>query len=462
MDQPTDDHGEEDGPDTNEKNRLSGRAKRYSSVSSGLGGLAMRMASDRLLGREKDHARDAAELRAALGTLKGPLMKVAQMLATIPDAVPEEYARELAQLQSDAPPMSWPFIKRRMRSELGAGWQSRFSEFEHEAAAAASLGQVHRAVHHDGRAIACKLQYPDMSSAVEADLNQLAVIFSIQRRMDTAINTREMQKEIGDRLREELDYGREARHMNLYRDMLNPIGEIEVPTVVDELSTDRLLTMTWLNGERLMAFVDHPLEQRNQIARAMFKAWWYPFSHFGVIHGDPHLGNYTVRPDMGINLLDFGCIRIFPPSFVLGVVGLYHALERDDRDQAVAAYEIWGFKNLSNELIDTLNIWARFIYGPMLDDRVRSIADGISPGLYGRKQAGMVHKKLKELGPVTPPKEFVFMDRAAIGLGGVFLHLAAELNWHDMFKETLEGVTLDTVTERQSAALKKHGLDLPN
>ena len=107
-----------------------------------------------------------------------------------------------------------------------------------------------------------------------------------------------------------------------------------------------------------------------------------------------------------------------------GVIDLYTGLLHGKRDLVVHAYETWGFAGLSNELIDVLNIWARFIYGPLLDDREREIAEGTTPGQYGRKEAFTVHKALKEKGPVKVPREFVFMDRAAIGLGGVFLHLA--------------------------------------
>src|SRR5258707_11438635 len=144
----------------------------------------------------------------ALGGIKGTLMKVAQLLATIPDALPEEYVRELIQLQANAPAMGWPFVRRRMMGELGPDWPGRFKSFEHEAARAASLGQVHRAVAKDGRALACKLQYPDMGSAVEADLSQLKFILSLYERYDRAISTAEIHAEIGERLREELDYRR--------------------------------------------------------------------------------------------------------------------------------------------------------------------------------------------------------------------------------------------------------------
>ncbi len=449
-----------DDTPTNEDNRIAGRAKRYAKVGGGVGGIAAKVAGARLFGREIDDAAVAAELRTALGGMKGPIMKVAQMLATIPEAIPEEYALELAQLQANAPAMGWPFVKRRMASELGRTWQKKFGSFERDAAAAASLGQVHRATTLEGEPVACKLQYPDMQSAVEADLTQLEMVFAIQRRIDGVIDTRQMSKEIGARLREELDYDMEARHIALYQHMLSDDETIRVPDVVADLSTKRLLTMSWLDGQPLLDFREAPLEDRNAIAAAMFRAWWHPFSHFGVIHGDPHLGNYTVREDHGINLLDYGCIRKFPPTFVAGVVELYRGLQTDDRDRVVAAYESWGFEKLNNELVDVLNIWASFIYGPLLDDRVRTIADGVSAGKYGREEATKVHAALKKHGPVTPPREFVFMDRAAIGLGGVFLHLAAELNFHDLFNAEIDAFDHDVLVKRQAKQFKANGLAL--
>jgi predicted unusual protein kinase regulating ubiquinone biosynthesis (AarF/ABC1/UbiB family) len=450
------------GDKDDEANRLSARVARYAKVGANVGGVAAKVAGQRLLGGgDNAQEKNAKALKAALGGLKGPIMKVAQMMATIPEALPAEYAEELSQLQSMAPAMGWPFVKRRMAAELGPGWRQKFETFEREAAAAASLGQVHRAIDMKGEALACKLQYPDMQSAVEADLAQLKLIFSLHSRIDSAIDTSEMADEIGLRLREELDYELEANHMALYAGIFEDDARIAVPRVNADLSTSRLLSMTWLEGQPLLDFCAHELKERNAIAEAMFTAWWYPFSHYGVIHGDPHLGNYNVRDDYGINLLDYGCIRVFSPSFVSGVIELYRSLEADDRDRSVAAYETWGFRDLSNELIDVLNMWAGFIYGPLLDDRVRSIADGILPGDYGRKEASAVHAALKKYGPVTPPREFVFMDRAAIGLGGVFLHLGAELNFYRLFNETIEGFEHARLVERQMNALNTAGVPLP-
>src|SRR6202790_2597956 len=233
-----------------EKNRFSARAARYARVGANVGGVAARYAGRRLLGGEPDRAGDASALSSALGRLKGPLMKVAQLMATIPDLLPAEYAAELATLQSEAPPMGWAFVKRRMVAELGADWQSKFLSFEHRPAAAASLGQVHRATSHDGAPLACKLQYPDMQSAVEADLQQLEWLFAMHRRMDPAIDTTEMAGEIGARIREELDYEREAKHVALYRTILADTPEVRVPRAWPELSTRRLLTLDWLVRDR--------------------------------------------------------------------------------------------------------------------------------------------------------------------------------------------------------------------
>lgn len=442
-----------------EDNSLPGRVRRYARVGSAVGGLAARMAGARYLGWQLDRGQHAAELTAALGGLKGPLMKVAQIMATIPDALPKEYVQQLAQLQADAPAMGWAFVKRRMAAELGPGWPQRFAAFEHEAAAAASLGQVHKAVSHDGEQLACKLQYPDMQSAVEADLKQLRLIFALYERYDRAIATREIHAEISARLREELDYGLEGRHMTLYRAMLRDEAGVHVPAVLPDLSTRRLLTMTWLDGRKLLDYIagHDDIADRNRVALNMFRAWYVPFYGYGVIHGDPHLGNYTVRPDASVNLLDFGCVRVFRPSFVKGVIDLYQALLGGDEALAVHAYESWGFKGLNNEVIAVLNRWAAFVYGPLMEDRDRRIQESRS-GVYGREVAEGVHAELRRLGPVTPPREFVFMDRAAIGLGSVFLHLKAEINWYRLFHELISGFDVDALARRQAKALKAAGV----
>jgi len=438
-----------------EESRLSGRVRRYAKVGTSVGGLAAQVVASRLFGVGLNRAAHSADLKAALGGLKGPLMKAAQILATIPDALPREYAEELRQLQANAPPMGWPFVRRRMQGELGPGWQRKFADFEKEAAAAASLGQVHRARDAKGRLLACKLQYPDMLSAVEADLSQLRALFGIYRRYDRAIDPSEVYKELSARLREELDYEREAQHIWLYAELLAGEAAIHVPEPVPALSTKRLLTMTWLEGRPLLDVLadDPPIEMRNKIAYNMFRAWYVPFYYYGIIHGDPHLGNYTVTESGDVNLLDFGCIRVFPPEFVKGVIDLYFALSDDDPELAVEAYRIWGFTPMTPELLAALNIWATFLYEPLLEDKPQKIlAQGGS--MEGARVAGEVHAELRRLGGVRPPREFVLMDRAAVGLGAVFMHLKAEINWHRLFHELIAGFDLEALRRRQAKALK--------
>ncbi|HBK05623.1 MAG TPA: ABC transporter ATP-binding protein [Acetobacteraceae bacterium] len=438
-----------------------GEVRRFARTSGAVGGIAARVAGERVFGIKTDRAAHAEDLKTILGGLKGPLMKVAQFLSTVPDALPAEYAAELAQLQANAPAMGWNFVRRRMASELGPNWQSKFASFSQEASAAASLGQVHRARLPDGTEVACKLQYPDMPSTVEADLRQLKLAMAVYHRMDNAIQQDEIYKELRERLREELDYLREAAQMRLYGLMLKDQPGVHVPVPISAFSTNRLLTMTWLDGRPLMERLaeDPPQEERNQIAEALFRAWYVPFYRYGVIHGDPHLGNYQVRPDGSVNLLDFGAIRVFDARFVSGVIELFEAVRNKDDDRAYQAYEAWGFTDLTREKMDVLNMWARFLYEPLTQDRVRRIQEN-DDVTFGREVAERVHAGLKRTGGVKPPREFVLMDRSAIGLGGVFLRLKAELNWSKLFQELIADFNEAALAERQAAALAEAGVPI--
>lgn len=440
------------------ENSLTGRLKRYTHVSTAVGGLMARLLGDRYLGFPIKAPQHAEELKATLGHLKGPLMKIAQILATVPDMLPPEYAAAFLELQSNAPPMGWPFVKRRMQAELGAGWQNNFKTFEPTASAAASLGQVHKAIDHEGRLLAVKLQYPEMGSAVEADLSQLKFILKSFEMVNGSLDTENIQKEVADRLREELDYLQEAKHMKLFKEMLKVFPFAEVPEVMDSLTTQRLLTMSWLEGQKLLTQRDAPQEIRNEISSSLFKAWYYPLYHYGVLHGDPHLGNYSWSPEGKLNLLDFGCIRIFKPSLIQGVLDLYKSFQTNDEELAVHAYRTWGFINPDKELVKVLNLWAKFLYEPLLDDRVRPLDENYS-GLKGQKVAGAVFEELKRKGGVKPPREFVFMDRAAVGLGSVFMHLKAQLNWHQLFEDLIKDFSAPILETRQRELLEKVGLE---
>ncbi|QDH13905.1 AarF/ABC1/UbiB kinase family protein [Formicincola oecophyllae] len=435
--------------------------------SGAMGGVVARLAGQRL-GFETGGAAHAEALKNALGGLKGPLMKGAQLLAAVPGLLPEEYADTLAGLQSNAPPMGWGFVARRMKAELGPEWGRHFSAFGRTAVAAASLGQVHKARLPDGRLVACKLQYPGMDSAVETDLGQLRALLGVYRSFSTTIRQDEVYAELAERMREELDYQREAANLRLYQHMLGTSAQVRVPNPVDDLTTKRLLVMEWVEGSPVgAAFTpDMAQEGRNQVASALFKAWYKPFYHYGVIHGDPHPGNFTLRAGEGgegpgINLLDLGAIRVFRPRFVHGVVELYRALQEQDGERAYHAYELWGFKGLSRETAAILGEWARFFFKPLLTDRAVTMRESNNPEA-ARAMLEQVFEGLKRTGGVTLPREFVMLDRSAIGLGSAFLRLDAKLNWHRMFEGLLEGYSLAALERQQAAALQQAGVPGPD
>jgi len=436
-----------------ESRSIAKQIKRYAQVGGVVGKLATKLASQKYLGVKLDKGKHALEIREALGGIKGPLMKVAQLSATIPDLLPEEYTKELMHLQSNAPPMGWLFVKRRMATELSLDWQKQFKQFDKEATRAASLGQVHKAVLNNNKTVACKLQYPDMQSAVSADLSQLKMIFSIYQSYNKAIKTDDVYKEITERLNEELDYEREKKLMNVFNKIFSKNNFIHVPKTFEKLSTKRLLTMSWLEGKSILTYKDAKKETRNLLARNMYYAWYKPFFDYGVIHGDPHLGNYSVQEDLSINLYDFGCMRIFRSKFIKGVIDLYFALQKNDEALAVHAFEQWGFNDMTKEKLKILSKWANFLYAPLMENKVQKIQENDS-GVYGAQIASEVYKELKKIGGVKPPKEFVFMDRAAVGLGSVFMHLRAEVNWYRVFHELIDNFNQKNLTERQQNTLK--------
>ena len=435
-----------------EDNNLVSRVKRYSRVTTSLTSLATKFAGKKYLNFDLSDQKYAAQITEILGNLKGPLMKVAQLSATIPDLLPEEYARKLAELQSNAPPMSWVFVKRRMKAELGDNWENHFLSFDKEASFAASLGQVHKAKLKNNQIVACKLQYPDMSSAVEADLNQLKIIFKIYSSYNKSIQIREIYKEIEARLKEELNYKLEHRHLKIFEYMHKKNSFIKIPKVYKNISTQRLLVMEFLDGKKLIEYKNSSQKIRNELAKNLFMAWYFPFYKYGIIHGDPHLGNYSVNKDNNINLFDYGCVRIFPAKFVKGVIDLYFALKEKNDQKIKLAYKAWGFNDIDDGLMNVLNKWALFLYDPILKNEVRRIQDSDS-GIYGAKIANEVHKELKKYGGVKPPREFVFMDRAAVGLGSIFIHLRAEINWYKLFHDLIKDFSVKDLEANQKKAI---------
>jgi predicted unusual protein kinase regulating ubiquinone biosynthesis (AarF/ABC1/UbiB family) len=299
-----------------------------------------------------------------------------------------------------------------------------------------------------------------MDTAVDADLRGLDLALRVLQQYQQALTMGSVRAELEARLLEELDYALEARHMALYRDMLQREQRISVPAPVPELSTRRLLTMTWLDGAPILTRLHGAGAEKSELAITMFRAWYVPFFEYGVLHGDPHLGNYTVRADGGLNLLDFGCIRVFPPALVAAVIELYDAVRTGDAALAAQAYRTWGFRNLGAEVLNALNLWAQFVFEPLLEDRRQTLGE-LTGDIHGRATAERVIAELHQAGGVDIPRAFVIMDRAAIGLGAVFLQLQSEVNWHRLFNDVIADFDAAALAQRQAELLRRHAIPLP-
>lgn len=394
-----------------------------------------------------------AALKAALGTLKGPMMKIAQILGNIPGALPDNYREAFAELQSMAPPMGPLFVKRRMRQELGENYNSLFCNFELDAFKAASLGQVHKAELKSGEKVVCKLQYPAMKETVASDLQQFVFVLNSLSFTGRSIEARGLIDELADRLYEEIDYRKEVSNLELFRaiyasqDFQAHIKAPCIPKVFTDYSTDKLIVMEYLAGEPLVAAC-HNQDMANNVGRSLFWCWYWPLYYAGVIHGDSHMGNYALGSDGTLQLYDFGCVKVFSQEFVKSIEYLYRGLLHNDKDQYVHAFEKWGFVPLHNSVIECLHKWALYMYGPLLEDKVRPIDEDFSSE-KGRLLAREVFRQLKKAGGVTPPKEFVFLDRATVGMGGTLMNLKSVNNWHKEFEALLEYARPYLINERQ-------------
>lgn len=415
------------------------KIKRYFDTSKVATGFAARLAGEKYFDIEINDKAYAELLKHSLGQLKGPLMKAAQFLTTIPDTLPPEYYA-LLELQSHAPPMGIPFVKRRLKTELGENWQDHFNQFNYEAHSAASLGQVHKAVLKNGENVAVKLQYPNMEGVTQTDLEQLKFLFYLYEKMNKAIDTVDIFEELEARLYEELDYTLESRNLAEFGEFFRNDSFIKVPSFHASLSKKRLLTMEWIEGESILNFEESNEDIRNHLGEILFLSWYKPLYHKGILHGDPHPGNYLVINNENmykIALLDFGCVRRFDDIVLEGIKNLFYGLLKNDRNLSVYAFEQLGFLNLDNDIIDIMLSWANLLYDPLLEDTIRPIQNKVTAS-QSFKLAQKIHEELKKKGGIRPPKSFVFLDRAAVGIGSVLMRLQSKQNWHKLFMNILD------------------------
>lgn len=306
----------------------------------------------RLIGRDRDdivadmQRRTAEQLFDVLGTLKGGAMKFGQALSVYEAAIPEEYAapyREaLTKLQNAAPPMPTATVHRVLDEQLGTAWRGRFASFDDEAAAAASIGQVHHGIWRDGREVAVKIQYPGAAGALKADLDQLTRFAPLLGRLIPGVEVRPLVTELRDRVMEELDYAREADNQRAFAAEFADDPHFLVPRVV--ASAPKVIVSEWVEGTGLATIIDTGTQQeRDRAAELLTELHFSAPQRVGLLHADPHPGNYRLTADSRLGVIDFGSVARLPQG-TPPIIGRVSRLAlRGDAGAVLAALRAEGF-----------------------------------------------------------------------------------------------------------------------
>ncbi len=387
------------------------------------------------------HVRNALRIVEGSTQLRGAFMKLVQMLSMREDILPVQALEVLKITQSTVPPMDYPMIAEQVRRELGKRPELLYRNFEHEAFAAASLGQVHRALLKDGRTVAVKVQYPGVEDTVTQDLQNVKLLLRAVQAlardvMRQKIDTAALFEELQARLREELDYVLEARNIRMFGSLLRDDPEVAVPEVVTELSSRRVLTMTHLEGYALTDVMAPGVDRELKlwVARKYYALVWRQILEFGVLHTDPHPGNYLVTHHPQIGILDFGSIRRFPEAVRRAHLKFARGLiDRDDRAIAAAMIAL-GYLDRNQNPAPMIKV-IHILFEPALVDRVFDPAEYDSVGKATAVSEIAFANKLYK----SPPHS-VFLFRALVGLEGIIRQLGCPANYRKLFKECVERV----------------------
>ncbi len=426
-----------------------GRARRAIKI----GGLASQVGSSYLwnslrrpflnaTARERElldtHIRNARRIVASSQQLRGAFMKLIQMLSMRSDLLPAEAVDILKATRSSVPPMDFATIAEQVRRELGHRPEQLFAYFEPEAFAAASLGQVHRARLRNGDEVAVKIQYQGVADAVEQDLGNVKLLLRTFQAiagdvMRQKIDTRTVYRELEERLREELDYVNEARNIAEFRRLLADDKEVMIPRVIERLSSRRVLTMTYLDGYWLSDIMSPAVDEelRRWVARKYYRLVWRQILELGVLHTDPHPGNYLVTHHPRLGILDFGSIRRYSEPLRQGSLTLARGLlGRDDKLIASAMVKL-GYLDRDRDPAPMVKV-IHILFEPLLVDRV------YDPNAYDSigKMAEVGEIALKHKLYKSPPHS-VFTIRALIGLDGIVKGLAIPDNYRTLFRQAV-------------------------
>jgi predicted unusual protein kinase regulating ubiquinone biosynthesis (AarF/ABC1/UbiB family) len=381
--------------------------------------------------------RTAEEVARALGNMKGFLMKLGQMASYVDESVPEPIRRALADLQQDAPPMSPDLAASVVEQELGAAPTDVFLEWDEVPIAAASIGQVHRAITRDGLAVAVKVQYPGVDEAIRADLDNSDAFISLGSVMFPGSDTSALVQELRERLGEELDYRQEAANQRMFADYYEGHPFIRIPAVIDSLSTGRVLTTELAVGARFTELDSWSQEERNLAAEAINRFVFRSLYRMHAFNGDPHPGNYLFHGGGEVTFLDFGLVKRYTPGEIAMLEAMVKALVFDRDIPAYRALLVQAGILMPGADISDERVVQYFGY---FYDMVMEDGEYTMTLEYASKAASQFmpygegsFPEIRKYGNLPPA--FVVLQRINLGLTAVLAHLGATANWRRIAEE---------------------------
>ncbi len=427
-------------------------------------------AYDLLVRRHEDIADNAL---SALGELRGGAMKIGQLASFIDvELIPPEfrtlYQDKLAQLRDSAPAMSWQKIKKVLEGEWEQPVESLFEDFEHEAVAAASIGQVHRAVLPGGRRVAVKIQYPEIADALQADLGTAAGLTAIAtplvKAMMPGLEPRMLVGEVRELVLEEIDYELEAQHQRTFARAYRGHPFIHVPEVVTSLSRRRVLVSDWVDGMRFKEMQELPQAERDRIGEILMRFYFHSMYYVGRFNTDSHPGNFLLREDGAVSFLDFGNVKVCRPEWLRDGNRAMRAVIEGDREAFLDAVVDLGYVHRREHLdvdwlIDQVLLAGEWF---LRDQELRVEPEYVARIIAQATDPQFIARGVRVARDLQIPPEEIWYRRVEIGVFAVLGQLRASANWHRIARESLYGdppaTTLGETEQRYFAA---RGLNLP-
>ncbi|GED98924.1 ABC1 kinase family protein [Gordonia crocea] len=416
----------------------------------GVAGRAVGGLGKRIAGKSKDEVnqelmeKTAEQLFAVLGELKGGAMKVGQALSIMEAAIPEEFGEPfrdaLTKLQAEAPPLPAAKVHAVLDQQLGTKWRERFREFNDEPAAAASIGQVHRAVWSDGRDVAVKVQYPGADHALRADLKTLGRMSGLIQKLSPGTDVKAMVDELIDRTDDELDYLGEAENQRAFAKAFDGDPNFLVPKVV--ASAPKVVISEWVNGIPLSRLItEGSQEQRNQAAARMAEFELSSPYRVGLLHGDPHPGNFFIADDGRFGVLDFGAIGRYPdglPAETGPILRLARDRDYDQLRDLLVATNFIQPSHASKVTAEDLEAYLKPFVDPLYTDEFHFTRKWLQRAAGNATDLrGDVYKTSRNL---NVPKNFVMVFRVLLGCVGIAAQLEAHAPYRSIMSEWVPGV----------------------